>query len=212
MDFDTAEFLENLFGAAPPAASIPEAEPAAGALVDEPAPPVADLAEVIAPATLDRLAELLLDLEVAGVRVIPEGDNLRLIHTVPVPPDLLAQVKTHKEDLLAALRPMHQPAAPVADLGERVDLGEQVDVGEVIDPPPCPRCGRLEMWQTATGNWRCLRCDPPKTSMRLLERAQGMRRRLGIPANLEADRTLADLRRLTSQRTRSCGAESVVAA
>ena len=43
---------------------------------------------------------------------------------------------------------------------------------EVIDPPdPCPECGSLELWQTLTGNWRCLRCDPPTTARRLRERA-----------------------------------------
>jgi hypothetical protein len=33
--------------------------------------------------------------------------------------------------------------------------------------PACPKCGSLELWQTLTGNWRCLHCDPPTTSRRL---------------------------------------------
>ena len=43
---------------------------------------------------------------------------------------------------------------------------------QVIDPPdPCPECGKLELWQTMAGNWRCLRCDPPTTARRLRQAA-----------------------------------------
>jgi hypothetical protein len=81
---------------------------------------------------------------------------------------------------------------------------EPVDLGEVIDPPACPRCGLLEMWETAAGTWRCLRCDPPKVAIRLLERAQAIRQRLGMPARPETAVMLADLRRMTSHTVRPC--------
>ena len=150
---------------------------------------------------LDRLAELLLQLEAVGVAtVIPEGDNLRVIPAVAIPADLLTQVKAHKKELLTALRPMFRSEPPPMDLDE------------VIDPPACPQCGRFEMWQTAMGNWRCLRCDPPKVAIRALERVQRIRRRLGMPSRPEAAAILADLRRLTAQAAHPCVAGEVVAA
>ena len=43
---------------------------------------------------------------------------------------------------------------------------EPAEVLEEIDPPPpCPRCGSLELWESPTRpaghRWRCRRCDPP---------------------------------------------------
>jgi hypothetical protein len=166
-----------------------------------------------------------LDLEAVGVRrVIPEGDNLRLIPTVVIPAELLARLKAHKADLLAALRPMGQPHGDLrrgadADLpggaggdpgdpdhAELVDRGERGLAAEedVIpaDVPPCPRCGLLELWQTLAGDWRCLRCDPPTTAIRVLEHVQRIRQRLGMPARPETAEMLADLRRLTSTAAR----------
>lgn len=98
------------------------------------------------------------------------------------------------------------------DFGRRCSPGTVVDPADVesIDPPPCPRCGRLEMWQTAAGGWRCLRCEPPTTAIRLLDRAQGIRRRSGMPARPEVAAMLAELRRLTSQAVRPCDAAAVV--
>ena len=87
---------------------------------------------------------------------------------------------------------------------------ETLDFGEAIDPSPCPRCGLLEMWQTAAGTWRCLRCDPPKAAIRLLERVQRIRRRSGLPARPETATMLADLCRLTSQVVRARVAAAVV--
>ena len=47
---------------------------------------------------------------------------------------------------------------------------------EEIDPPdPCSECGKLELWQTMAGNWRCLRCDPPTTARRLRRLAARLR-------------------------------------
>lgn len=33
---------------------------------------------------------------------------------------------------------------------------------EVDWPPPCPKCGSLEMWWNVLGDVRCLSCDPPR--------------------------------------------------
>ena len=54
------------------------------------------------------------------------------------------------------------------------------------DPPdPCSECGSLELWETFAGNWRCLRCDPPTESRRLVEKAAQLRERT---AWLKSDR------------------------
>lgn len=85
-----------------------------------------------------------------------------------------------KQDLAAAA-PRPRSAVPVAvewpTVADRwVDYPEAGKADEVIDPPdPCPECGTLELWQTLAGNWRCLRCDPPKKSRQLMRRAAHLR-------------------------------------
>lgn len=44
-------------------------------------------------------------------------------------------------------------------------------------PPPCPRCGSLEMWWNVFGDMRCMKCDPPTTSIKLQELATKLRKR-----------------------------------
>ncbi len=146
----------------------------------------------------DALAKLLLVLEAVGVRkLIPEGDNLRLIPVVAISPDLLAQVKAHKADLLAALRPMFVPAGvaprpdPPANWVLRPDsrgvMGWQSPDAPVpfsawedrpehsqsarADPAagPCWWCGRRGWWRSVA--WpdvvRCGWCHPPASGSRV---------------------------------------------
>ncbi len=44
-------------------------------------------------------------------------------------------------------------------------------------PEPCPKCGTLELWQTMTGRWRCMKCDPPLKAIKALKRVERTRRR-----------------------------------
>lgn len=46
----------------------------------------------------------------------------------------------------------------------------------IDDVEPCPQCGGLEAWWTFKGEQRCLRCNPPTKSRRLIEKATGLRR------------------------------------
>jgi len=46
---------------------------------------------------------------------------------------------------------------------------------------PCAKCRSLEQWQTMTGRWRCLHCDPPAVADRLAKRAAMLRQRSGLP-------------------------------
>lgn len=69
--------------------------------------------------------------------------------------------------------------------------GWSVDCIEPNGLTPCPKCGTLELWQSAAGDifgltpgrWRCMKCDPPTTALRLAEAAERIRRR----ANRKAD-------------------------
>ncbi len=61
---------------------------------------------------------------------------------------------------------------------------------EVVDPPePCSECETLELWQSLTGKWKCLRCDPPTTAQRLRERVARIRsdRTDSLRMNKQAD-------------------------
>jgi len=60
----------------------------------------------------------------------------------------------------------------------------------------CPKCGGVMWWWTVGGDRRCMVCDPPTAAIRLLERAERIRRRLGIPSPAGAAERLAELRRL----------------
>ncbi len=63
---------------------------------------------------------------------------------------------------------------PVVD---PVKEAEVVEWDDCVDPPPpCERCGSLELWQTAAGSWHCQRCDPPIRSEMLRLRAARLRR------------------------------------
>ena len=57
---------------------------------------------------------------------------------------------------------------------------EPAGVLEEIDPPPpCPRCGSLELWESprspAGSTWRCLRCDPPVRARAWARKAERLR-------------------------------------
>jgi len=114
--------------------------------------------------------ELVADLARLGIRLEAHGNRLRYSPRSAVTPDLADRMKTHKGELLAILRP-EAGAAIASDDDQRTDDSE-AGRAEVIDPPgPCPKCGRLELWETLAGDWRCLRCDPPTTARRLRTRA-----------------------------------------
>ena len=138
-------------------------------------------------------AELLTDLAQRGIRLEVHGDRLRYSPRSAVTPDLAAELKRHKGNLLAILRSetetpvtnltdakaVWQAAAESADDSEPDAFGRDGWPLDSIDPDeldPCPECGTLELWQTLAGNWRCLRCDPPTTSRRLLKLAARMKR------------------------------------
>ena len=127
--------------------------------------------------------KLLADSARLGIRLEAHGDRLRYAPRSAVTPDLADRLKAHKGELLAILR----QEAPVPDVvltdaaeGHCDDLDLWAEdllpdgpngwpVNSFEPPDPCPECGMLEMWQTAEGNWRCERCDPPTTAWRLLE-------------------------------------------
>ena len=122
-------------------------------------------------------------------------------------PDLAERLKTHKADLLTILRPAgalgDDDLAPAVDAITTPENQAKVATGlngwdDAIEPPaPCPACGGLMFWWNPLGDRRCLRCDSPKTAIRLLEKAERLRRRCGLPSPAGAAEMLADLKRLT---------------
>lgn len=121
------------------------------------------------------------------------------------PHAILAQLQSHGLDLIVEpagriylAGPSEAVAALPADLVEAMDLQwpalrqlatpEPSPALEEIDcPPPCPKCGSLELWQTVTGNWRCQSCDPPnmRRADRLSRDAAKLRRQSPPPADGE---------------------------
>ncbi len=60
-----------------------------------------------------------------------------------------------------------KPVKAIQVCDENFDL-----IGEVY---PCAQCGSLELWQSTDGDYRCLRCDPPKAARRLARAAERIR-------------------------------------
>jgi hypothetical protein len=143
------------------------------------------------------MIEILSRIRQAGGTIEVVGGDLR----VKAPKGLLSSAERlllaeHKAEIIKLLaaemvvedEPQDQHAAQQDD--------EQV---EAVDVAPCSKCRSLELWQTAVGTWRCLRCDPPTIAIRALEKVQQIRRRHGLPARPETAAMLDGLRRMTSQ-------------
>ena len=156
---------------------------------------------------MSAVAEILADCDTYGIQLLPAGDDGLSIDAPrgALTPHLMERLKANKRELLATLRPEvdDPPIKPIVD-GQfdhwirlrRTDGGTSwihpdhvVDDLEVIDPPdPCPECGSLLLWQSIVGNWRCQRCDPPKTAKRLHDVAK----RLKMTASHRAGRTIGE--------------------
>ena len=114
------------------------------------------------------LQELLIECETRSIRLAPAGYGGLAIDAPQgvLTPGLTERLKSNKAQLLTVLKPL-TPATEATD---------PADWEAAIEPPdPCPKCGRLELWQSVAsdpfgltpGTWRCVRCDPPTTAKRL---------------------------------------------
>lgn len=61
-----------------------------------------------------------------------------------------------------------------------------VDSEELPDwpAPPCHNCSSLELWEDASGRWRCMYCDPPEAARRLRQLAMRIRARERRPGGI----------------------------
>lgn len=96
--------------------------------------------------------KLLTDLQGLGVKLQIDGNRLRYAPRSALSRDLLERLKLHKAEVLVVLEAMSRDAGDV----------------DPQDINPCSRCGRLEQWQSLSGNWRCLHCEPMAATYRLL--------------------------------------------
>ena len=116
-------------------------------------------------------AQLMTDLARLGIRIEAHGDRLRYSPRSAVTPDLAQRMKTHKGELLEILQ-----AGTVDDDEIFTEAPEALDSDgwplDSVDPnelTPCTKCGTLEQWQSLTGTWGCVRCEPPAKARRLRE-------------------------------------------
>ena len=146
-------------------------------------------------ATIEVLADLIVDLDRAGVQeLVAEGDTLRYRPRSAVTPDLAERLRVHKAELVAALTPPTGPDRVTG--GPAPDDPEPVPWEDCIEPEPCPTCGGLLCWWNALGDRRCLTCDPPLKAIKALERVERIRRRLGIPSPVGAAEMRGKLKRV----------------
>lgn len=130
-------------------------------------------------------AELLLELAGLGILLEAHGDRLRYSPRSALTPDLLTRLKTHKAELLAILRPEAGSTDPVNAVEPLGPDGWPVDCIAPEQVTPCATCGSFELWQSAAGDlfglrsgqWRCMKCDPPAKARRLADRTVELKRR-----------------------------------
>ena len=104
---------------------------------------------------------LLAELAEAGVTLVSDGDRLRYYPKAVIEPELVARLREHKAEVLEIV------STPWPD--------------DYVEPPPCEKCGGMELWENPLGDWRCMKCDPPTRAIRLLEKTQRLRKRYGLP-------------------------------
>lgn len=134
---------------------------------------------------LPAVEQLLLELARRKVGLTADGDRLRYSPRSAMTPELVVRLKEHKAAVLAIV----QEAKP-CEHGARRKVGDQdvncraeQDQGastweSAIDPPPpCPKCGSLELWWNLLGDTRCMKCDPPTVSIKPQEHATKIRHR-----------------------------------
>jgi hypothetical protein len=121
---------------------------------------------------------LMEEAKAAGLTV--QADGQRLIIRGPISgEEIVRRLLEHKSDVLKVIT--KDPLAGTIFEGKWIEklnpegvlYWERPSVKhlEVIDPPGlCPKCNGLELWQNILGNWRCMKCEPPATAMRLLKR------------------------------------------
>lgn len=152
-------------------------------------------------------ADLLAELTGLGIELVAHADRLRYRPRSAVTPELVERLRSHKAELLAILGDTGGceglSRGPAPDHPERwanhpEGAPEPIRWEDCIEPPPaCPRCGGLVWWWNPLGDRRCMDCDPPTTAITALERAERIRRRLGIPSPIGAAQMFAHEKRLT---------------
>jgi hypothetical protein len=149
----------------------------------------------MSPETLEQLAELVAELDRAGVQaLIADGDRLRYRPRSAMTPDLAKRLATHKYELIAAL----QPAGSTRDAEPEPSIVPANATDERYLVAPCPDCGGLMFWWDGEGERQCTRCRPPRTAIRILERTVRLRRKYRIPDTTNSTELLAYLKLATA--------------
>jgi hypothetical protein len=89
------------------------------------------------------------------------------------------------------------PPAFTFDASVLEGLGDWDDESAVLwtpDAKHCPRCRSGAIWTSAADKTRCTNCSPPERSMKLLEMASVIRRRLRIPPRVSSVALLQAMR------------------
>ena len=99
-------------------------------------------------------ADLLAGLSRLGIELVPHGDRLRYRPRSALTPDLAEQMKAHKGEILAILRP-EAPEVDTPNGVENVHFSSKRE--DCIDPPAaCPKCGGLVFWWNPWNDQRCV--------------------------------------------------------
>lgn len=144
-------------------------------------------------------AQLMTDLTRLGILVEARGNRLRYSPQSAVTGSLLEQLKLHKADLLAMLRPsggfeeQPQDDKPVAGLVPVA--GSVIEWADCVEPPePCPSCGGITVWWDPLGGQHCMTCEPPTASRKLRRDAERICRRY------ETAKTTPSAKRLANEK------------
>lgn len=123
----------------------------------------ADEVEVI---PRESISDLLADLAARGISIVQVDGKLKYKPADAMTPQLRRRILA----AMAAVGCPNQEPEP-----------EPVVLEEIDPPPPCPRCGSLDLWESpdrisVSGfRWRCRRCDPPRRTEAWARKAARLR-------------------------------------
>lgn len=110
------------------------------------------------------MAQLMTALARLGIRIEADGERLRYSPRSAMTPELLAELRARKDDVLRHLRgdALDFQEIPMGDIGPD---GWPV---ECVEPPPnCQGCNGLNFWWTVVGGPVCSQCNPADARERL---------------------------------------------
>ena len=123
-------------------------------------------------------------------------DQLRYYPRSAMTRELFNDLSANKAKLLRLLSDLYDSS------DDDWENDESVNWSSLLELTECPVCGSLICWWDIRGGQHCMACDPPHKAISLMEEAEGIRERLGLPSPPGVKEHLAGLQDAVRSETR----------